>query len=85
MKKIILKTLFGIIFFAAANAYGQTLERHIKTTEYRQLQKALCKGWNTWYNNSILTSALLPEGFSIDLCISTKDNKGYLKDAFKAS
>ena len=84
-KSLTIKILFVILFFADTNTYAQTLNRNIRTTEYKQLQNNLCKGWNTWYNNSILTHALLPEGFSINLCVGTKDNKAYLKEAFKAS
>lgn len=84
-KKATLNFLIAILFFAGTNAGAQTVSRNIRTPEYKQLQANRCRGWNTWYNNSILTHALLPEGFSISLCLSTKDNKAYLKEAFKAS
>jgi putative isomerase len=85
LKKVTLKILGSILFFAGTNTGAQTVSRNIRTPEYKQLQTNLCKGWNTWYNNSILTHALLPQGFSINLCLSTKDNKAYLKEAFKTS
>jgi putative isomerase len=84
-KKATFKILASILFLAGSNACAQTISRNIRTQEYKELQANLCKGWNTWYNNSILTHALLPQGFSINLCLSTKDNKAYLKEAFKAS
>jgi len=84
-KKATFKILATILFFAGTSACAQTVSRNIRTQEYKELQANLCKGWNTWYNNSILTHALLPLGFSINLCVSTKDNKAYLKEAFKAS
>lgn len=67
------------------NASPQDTQRNLRTPEYKALQANLSKGWNTWYNNSILTHALLPQGFSINLCLNTRDNKAYLKDALKAS
>ena len=83
--RTLFKSFFAFLFFPHLNSSAQTFTRNIRTAEYRQMQVDLCKGWNTWYNNSILTHALLPEGFAINLCISTKDNKAYLKGAFKAS
>jgi putative isomerase len=83
--KALVKSFFAFLFFPYLNSSAQTFTRKIRTAEYKQMQVDLCKGWNTWYNNSILTHALLPEGFAINLCINTKDNKAYLKDAFKAS
>ena len=85
VKNMTAKILPVILLLITTNLYAQTTTRNIRTQEYKQLQEHLCKGWNTWYNNSILTHALLPEGFSINLCIATKDNKAYLKEAFKAS
>lgn len=83
--RTLFKSFFAFLFFPHLNSSAQTFTRYIRTAEYKQMQVDLCKGWNTWYNNSILTHALLPEGFAINLCISTKDNKAYLKAAFKAS
>lgn len=56
-----------------------------RTAEYRQLQQRLCTGWNTWYNNSLVTHVCLPESFAINLCLATDDNRTYLKDVFKAA
>jgi hypothetical protein len=69
--------------------FSQTLPRNIKTVEYKQLQDKLCKGWNTWYNNSMLSHVYLPEGFSINICLSGGGNKyggyKYLRENFKVS
>ena len=56
-----------------------------RTQEYRDLQSRLCTGWNTWYNNSLLTHVHLPENFAISLCLATGDNRNYLKEVFKRS
>ncbi len=56
-----------------------------RTQEYRQMQQRLCTGWNTWYNNSLVTHVCLPESFAINLCLATDDNRTYLKDVFKAA
>ena len=77
--------LLAIALLTGKNACPQAPQRHLRTPEYKALQANLSKGWNTWYNNSILTHALLPQGFSINLCVNTRDNKAYLKDALKAS
>lgn len=71
--------LLGINF----NCFAQSVPRHIKTTEYKQLQAKLGSGWNTWYNNSILSQVHLPEGFSINLCLSHNDQ--FIRELFKAS
>lgn len=66
-------------------ACAQTIPRNIKTAEYKALQASLATGWNTWYNNSVLTHALLPEGLSISLCLSNKNNADYLREVLPAS
>jgi len=82
-KKELALSLSVMLFIATAHA--QPLRRQIKTEEYKKLQNKLATGWNTWYNNNSLTHALLPEGFAINLCLATKDNKAFLREAFKAS
>ncbi|MDQ2862979.1 MAG: hypothetical protein M3R50_04870, partial [Bacteroidota bacterium] len=64
---------------------AQTVSRNIRTKEYKALQQKLSTGWNTWYNNSVMSHVLLPEGFSINLCISRPGSSSYLKEVFKAS
>lgn len=83
--KQFLFTFFLLIIGNINWGLSQPVQRNIRTQEYKQLQEDLCKGWNTWYNNSIISHVLLPEGFSINLCIATIDNRNYLKETFKAS
>lgn len=73
-----------LIIFGASSLFGQPVHRNIKTLEYKQLQKRLCKGWNTWYTNSLMSYVHLPEGFSFNLCL-TNTGSDYLKDIYKAS
>ena len=63
----------------------RALDRNIKTQEYRDLQNNLCQGWNTWYNNSLISYLYLPEGLSINLNIGTPNNRSLLTEVFKAS
>lgn len=37
--------------------------------EYREIQRRLARGWNTWDSRSVLRSILLPEGLAVDLGI----------------
>lgn len=83
MKKYVL--IITLLFITVTNIKAQTLSRNIKTKEYRELQEKLGRGWNTWYNNSVMSHVLLPEGFSINLCISTPGQSDYLKEILKAS
>lgn len=49
---------------------GQTpSDSHMKyrTKEAAGLQIKLARGWNTWYNSSVLTHVLLPDGLAINL------------------
>jgi hypothetical protein len=73
-----------LLVFWVETIYSQPTQRHIKTKEYVELQQKLCTGWNTWYNNSIICHALLPEGFAINLSI-TKKRGEYAKEFIKAS
>jgi hypothetical protein len=66
------------------SVHAQQTHRNIKTIEYAELQQRLGQGWNTWYNQSVITHAYLPYGFSINLCL-THDGSDYLKDVFKSS
>lgn len=78
MKRII---LYLLLVFGCTLCYPADY----RTSEYQQLQQRLCSGWNTWYNNSLVTHVCLPESFAINLCLATDDNRTYLKDVFKAA
>jgi putative isomerase len=58
-----------LVFLSVSEMHPQTLPRTIRTAEYRDLQQRLASGWNTWYNNSVMTHALLPEGFAVTLSL----------------
>lgn len=75
-----LTTFLLIVFYC-----NLCIASNYRTPEYKALQEKLCSGWNTWYNNSLVTHVCLPDGFAINLCLATDDNRTYLKDVFKAA
>ena len=83
MKKIMLVVL--IVMIGMGVLVAQTVSRNIKTNEYAVLQKNMARGWNTWYNNSVMSHVLLPEGFSINVCVSRSGRKQYLREITKYS
>src|ERR1051325_114757 len=50
--------------------------------EYRQVQRRLTQGWNTWNTQSVLSHVLLPEGFALNLGIKQNDwtHESYLRE-----
>jgi putative isomerase len=61
-------------------------ERVLRTPEYRDLQKGLCRGWNTWNTTSVLSHAHLPEGFAVTLGLkSSGAGPHYQRDFFQAN
>lgn len=54
-----------------------------ESREYRQVQRHLAEGWNTWDVNSVLTQVLLPDGLAIH--IGLKHNSARSGDAFLSS
>ncbi len=70
----------------AAPAAAAPGERVLRTPQYRELQKRLARGWNTWNTASVLSHAHLPEGFAITLGLK---NSGtglpYQRDFFAAN
>jgi len=64
---------------------AQSVQRNIRTAEYKQLQQKLATGWNTWYNNSVISQVLLPQGFSINLCLNNPADDDILKKVIKVS
>ncbi len=85
MKKTL---MFLIVISLGINVcFSQTVNRNIRTPEYRELQKKLCVGWNTWYNHSFMSHVLLPEGFSINICVARPGlwENGYLRENYKGS
>jgi neutral trehalase len=51
--------------------------------QYREIQKKLARGWNTWNTRSVLSHVLLPESFSINLAFKQHYwlEEKYLKEA----
>ncbi|GAB2656940.1 hypothetical protein GCM10027036_08010 [Flavihumibacter cheonanensis] len=64
---------------------AQPVNRKIVTPQYKELQQKLSSGWNTWYANSFLSHVLLPEGFSINLCLTQPGNQEYVRNFYKAA
>ena len=50
--------------------------------EYRDIQKRLAQGWNTWDTRSVLSHVLLPEALSIRLGIKNYATSSFLQEAF---
>jgi len=82
---ILLGLCGSLVLLVSVPILAQPIHREIRTPEYAQLQKKLATGWNTWYNNSVLTQTLLPEGFCINLCLTRPGDPDYLQQALKAS
>ncbi|HZK65727.1 MAG TPA: hypothetical protein VFC34_16415, partial [Puia sp.] len=83
MKKSRFTFLLALLLGASPFMYAQPVTRNIRTPEYRELQKRLGTGWNTWYNGSFTSHVHLPQGFSINLCLTQPGNPDYLKETFK--
>ena len=70
----------------AAPAIAAPGERVLRSPHYRELQKRLARGWNTWNTTSVLSHAHLPEGLAITLGLK---NSGtglpYQRDFFPAN
>ncbi len=77
-KRLNLLSLF--LFLGYHSLFSQSVNRNIKTPEYKELQKRFCTGWNTWYNNSVVSQVLLPEGFSINLGFGTRGGSDCWRD-----
>lgn len=63
MKHLLL--LLSLFVLTSINA--QPILRNIRTQEYLDMQRDMSKGWNTWFNNNILSFSYLPSGFSVNL------------------
>lgn len=49
--------------------------------EYENIQRELCKGWNTWNTRSVLSHVLLPMGYAVNLGVKNYATGAYLKEA----
>lgn len=60
--------------------------RALRTPQYRELQKRLARGWNTWNTTSVLSHVHLPEGFAISLGLkSAGTGLHYQREFFQAN
>ncbi len=87
-RKSVKSLIISVLFLLSVNlSFSQAINRNIKTAEYRELQNKLCTGWNTWYNHSFMSHVLLPEGFSVNICVARPGlwETGYLRENYKGS
>lgn len=85
MKLTKLLLLSILLMYMPGLLQAQSVHRNIRTAEYKQLQQKLATSWNTWYNNSVVSHVLLPQGFSINLCLTRPGDDDILKKVFKVS
>ena len=80
-------TVISCLSLVHFTVFSQSVPRNIKTQEYRALQEKRTTGWNTWYSHSVMSHVLLPEGFSINLCLSKSGEWGspFVRDIIKTS
>ncbi len=74
MKFIRTIMLLGLLLFSFCTSK--------KMSDYKQLQKDILTGWNTWDNRSILTQVLLPEGLALTLQVHDSLSGDSLRFAF---
>ena len=55
----------------------------VRTNQYRELQARICRGWNTWYNNSMTAHTFLPDGFTVNFGVSLHNGKEYHREFLK--
>jgi putative isomerase len=88
MRKILTSLLAAAMLSAGSArpvAAGQTA-RVLRTSEYRALQRKLCRGWNTWSANSVLAHVYLPDGFALTLGLKSAGmGHGYQNTFFQAN
>jgi hypothetical protein len=70
----------------AAVLPAQYSSRTLRTPEYKALQQRLCRGWNTWSANSVLSHVYLPDGFALTLGLKSAGmGHSYLNNFFQAN
>jgi hypothetical protein len=79
-----------VLLLTAAGSVASTVaapgERILRTAQYRELQKRLAHGWNTWNTTSVLSHAHLPDGLAITLGLKNSGTGlSYQRDFFQAN
>jgi putative isomerase len=80
MQAIILIVLLSFFIGLTSSAQNKVADDYTGT-EYLQLKSELCRGWNTWNTNSVLSHVLLPEAISIDFYLKDKSTGKILREA----
>ena len=78
--------LFSAAFAAVLAAAGGVQPARLgetRTSQYRELQARVCRGWNTWYNNSMTAHTFLPDGFTVNFGAALHNGKEYRRDFLK--
>ena len=57
---ILLVGFMGLVIPAVSSGRTQSRQGDIRTESYRRLQEKLCRGWNTWNTNSVMSHVHLP-------------------------
>jgi len=83
MKKLIgLCMGVAICLGGTAPNEDQDNTRVLRTEEYRALQRKLCRGWNTWSPNSVMTHVHLPDAFALTLGLKSAGYGPMYQNAF---
>lgn len=78
-----IKVVAFLLAIVSAGAFAGGLGE-IRTAQYRQLQERLCRGWNTWYNDSMTSHTFLPDGFTVNFGLAQWNGKDYQRDFRKS-
>ena len=63
---------------------GESIAAGPESASYKQVQRRLAQGWNTWDVNSVTTQVLLPEGLAIHVGLkhnTTRGSDAFLRDS----
>lgn len=69
------------IWHISLDAQERTVQKEYKGKEFAELNRRLCKGWNTWDTRSVLCHVLLPESLAINLQLIDHQSGDTLKEA----
>ena len=80
MKRAFLLFLINLLTGITGSAQNKA-DNEYTGIEYLQLKSELCRGWNTWNTNSVLSHVLLPEAISVDFYLKDKSTGKILTEA----